>query len=125
MGVETLSRLSQPEGEKVNLDIKDKKILTLLMTDSRTPVSKIAKEVKLSRDAVDYRIKQLINKGVILGFIPTLHMRRLGFFKYHVFLVLFRTLLHHLYPSRYYSFPTVPFARPRVFSPELVQSVSN
>ncbi|MDD5096633.1 MAG: AsnC family transcriptional regulator, partial [Candidatus ainarchaeum sp.] len=52
----------------VKLDKIDYKILAELDFDSRLPSSKIAKRIKLSRNIVDYRIKQLQDKGVIMAF---------------------------------------------------------
>lgn len=50
------------------LDKIDYKILAELDFDSRLPSSKIAKGLKISRNIVDYRIKQLVEKGVIMAF---------------------------------------------------------
>ncbi|MEW5997106.1 MAG: AsnC family transcriptional regulator [Candidatus Micrarchaeota archaeon] len=56
------------ENQPVKLDKIDYKILAELDFDSRLPSSKIAKKLKLSRNIVDYRIKQLVEKGVIMAF---------------------------------------------------------
>jgi len=52
----------------VKLDKTDYKILAELDFDSRQPGSRIAKRLKLSRNIVDYRIRQLQEKGVVLSF---------------------------------------------------------
>ena len=52
----------------VKLDLKDKRILTVLDESARTPLSKIAAKVGLSKQLVDYRIKSLIRRGIINGF---------------------------------------------------------
>ena len=49
----------------VKLDLKDKKILWELDKDSRQPLSKIAKNVRLSKEAVYYRIKNLEKRKII------------------------------------------------------------
>ena len=54
--------------QKIKLDKIDYKILAELDFNSRQPSSRIAKKLKLSRNIVDYRIKQLQEKGVILAF---------------------------------------------------------
>ncbi len=51
------------------LDAKNKKILYHLNKDCRISSSKLAKKVGLSREVVDYRIKQLEKHGLIKGYI--------------------------------------------------------
>ena len=50
------------------LDKFDHQIIALLREDARTPVSRIAREVNLSRSAVGERIRQLEQGGVIRGY---------------------------------------------------------
>ncbi len=56
--------LDQP----VKLDLKDKKILFELDMDARMPYSKLGRLVGLSKQSVEYRVKNLIEKGVIKKF---------------------------------------------------------
>jgi Lrp/AsnC family leucine-responsive transcriptional regulator len=77
--------------EKIKLDKKDKKILSLLSANSRMPSTRIAKEVRLSRDAVSYRIRRMESKGLILKFFPLLDFEKLGYKEFHVFLLLEET----------------------------------
>jgi len=79
------SRIEHTE-EVVKLNVKDKKILSILVRDARTPLGSIAKHVSLSRDGVDYRIKRLIKKKVILGFVPFIDYKKLGFFSFRMYL---------------------------------------
>lgn len=74
--------------KKVKIDAKDKKILALLSEDSRMPLSTIARNVRLSRDTVDYRIKRMQKLGVILKFVPIIDLTRFGFETYHIVMVL-------------------------------------
>ena len=53
--------LYSPMQEIVKLDIKDKKILYELYTNARQSNNSIAKKIGLSREAIDYRIKNLEN----------------------------------------------------------------
>ena len=46
-------------GERVKLDSKDKKILEQLQKNARLSIAEIAKNTKLPRDVVVYRIKKL------------------------------------------------------------------
>ncbi len=72
----------------VNLDVKDRKILSELDMDARQPLSSIAKKVGLSREVVNYRIAQLEKRGIIQGYVTVLDTGKLGliycrmFFKY-------------------------------------------
>src|SRR3989338_851498 len=81
-----MTRLSITQ-EKVKIDVKDRKIIAELAEDCRTPLSTIAKNALLSRDAVDYRIKRLTKDGVIKGFYPVIDYKKLGYYIYHVFLL--------------------------------------
>jgi Lrp/AsnC family transcriptional regulator for asnA, asnC and gidA len=72
--------------EKVKLDIKDKKILSLLSQNARMPVTQIAKKVNLSGDAIGYRIKGYSDKGLIQGFRSVIDIRKMEFDNYHIFL---------------------------------------
>lgn len=49
------------------MDEYDRKILTILSADARTPISQIAEQIKLSRPAVAERIDKLERNGVIRG----------------------------------------------------------
>lgn len=70
------------------LDLKDRKILSILDMDARLPLSIIAKKVGLSREVVHYRIKQLEKKGIIEGYYVVIDITKLGlmycrmFFRY-------------------------------------------
>ena len=50
------------------MDKFDQQILALLRADARVPVSRIAREVNLSRSAVSERIRQLEQRGIISGY---------------------------------------------------------
>lgn len=76
------------EFKPIKLDLKDKRILTILTKDARTPLTKIAKSVKLSRDAVDYRIKRMVNEQIILNFFPNINFEKLGYYIFHVFFLI-------------------------------------
>jgi len=69
-----------------NLDKKDKQILSILDMDARQHVTKIAKEVGLSREVVNYRIKQLEKKGIIEGYYTVIDTSKLGLMYCRIFL---------------------------------------
>ncbi|MEK6968907.1 MAG: Lrp/AsnC family transcriptional regulator [Nanoarchaeota archaeon] len=76
------------ETEKIRLDVKDKKILSLLAVNSRLPLTQLSKTVALSRDAVNYRIKNYEKKGVIQGYRTMVDISKLGYKANHLFIKL-------------------------------------
>lgn len=67
------------------MDVKDKKILTLLDENAGYSNSQIARRVKLSKPTIEYRIKNLLNKGVIQEFYTIINFTKLGYSKYKVY----------------------------------------
>lgn len=60
------------------LDTKGKKILSELDMGARQSISTIAKKVGLSKEVVNYRIKQLEKKKVIKGYYTVINVTKLG-----------------------------------------------
>jgi len=81
-------------GNKVSYDQLDFKILKMLTLNGRISVVDIANEVKLTPKAVIYRIKQLKNKGILLGFNALIDTNKLnlGFYKVDFYLNSFNNL---------------------------------
>jgi DNA-binding Lrp family transcriptional regulator len=79
---------TNPESDVI--DQTDKRIITLLHKNSRTPLSKIAQKVSLSKDAVAYRINKMMESGVIVKFYLDVNYAALGFSKYLLFIRLNR-----------------------------------
>lgn len=65
-----------------SLDVLDKKILGSLSRNPRKHFSAIAREVRSSKEVVNYRVKRLISKGVIRSFVTSFD------FGYHSYKVL-------------------------------------
>lgn len=72
-------------------DEKDMRILAILYSDARKTSVEIAQKVGLTPDAVQYRIKRLIEEKYILGFTAWYDARKLGF-EYYKLLVGFRNM---------------------------------
>jgi DNA-binding Lrp family transcriptional regulator len=70
----------------MRLDAKDRRILYELEYHVRQPVSEIARHVRLPKQVASYRIKRLIEEGVIRGFREVVDIHRLGYFSYRVYL---------------------------------------
>jgi Lrp/AsnC family transcriptional regulator for asnA, asnC and gidA len=73
---------------RMKLDMKDKKILSLLSKNARTPHTIIAKSVGLSRDSISYRIKNLVKNQIVQGYRTVINANKLGYEAYHLFVQL-------------------------------------
>lgn len=67
------------KGEIVKVDLKDKRILEQLQKNARQTIAQIAKNTKLPRDVVVYRIKKLEQNKVIRAHHTMLNPARLGY----------------------------------------------
>ena len=70
---------------KIILDLKDKKILTLLDENARYSNSQIARKVKLSKPAVEYRLKRFEKNKMIFGFYTIIDFTKLGYSQYKIY----------------------------------------
>jgi Lrp/AsnC family leucine-responsive transcriptional regulator len=73
---------------KIKLDKTDRKILAELDKNCRIPTTKLAKLVMKSRQAVEYRIDQLVKKGVITSFNASFNPHKMGYKIYKIYLKL-------------------------------------
>jgi Lrp/AsnC family transcriptional regulator, leucine-responsive regulatory protein len=71
---------------KVKLDKADRIILAELDKNCRAPASSIAKRARKSRQSVEYRIKRLVESGVITSFNAAINPHRMGFKIYKIYL---------------------------------------
>lgn len=60
------------------VDKKDSRILRQLVSDSRTPIARIAAKVGLTDNGVRYRVRQLEDAGVIRGYTAVVDQGALG-----------------------------------------------
>jgi DNA-binding Lrp family transcriptional regulator len=67
------------EKPPIKLDLKDRKILFELDFNARVPYSRLAKRIRMSKQGVEYRVKNLMKKGVIRGFYPVINVPKLGY----------------------------------------------
>jgi DNA-binding Lrp family transcriptional regulator len=72
----------------LKLSKKETKILAELDRNSRQTDSQIAKRVGLSKQVVNYRISNLLKKGIIVNFYTSINIAKMGFNSYYVFLKL-------------------------------------
>ncbi|HIH10086.1 MAG TPA: winged helix-turn-helix transcriptional regulator [Candidatus Diapherotrites archaeon] len=76
---------------KIALDLTDRKILSELDRNCRIPASILAKRVGKSREAVKYRVGQLVQSGVIEKFQAAINPSKLGNLMFKVYLKLENT----------------------------------
>ncbi len=87
--IENMAKLSFNQLEypnAVNLDIKDRRILSELDLDARQSNSQIAKKAKLSKNIVNYRLNRLEKAGIIKGYNTLFDYSKLGYFLIRVYL---------------------------------------
>ena len=73
---------------KIKLDKADRKILAELDKNCRIPTTKLAKIVLKSRQTVEYRINQLVKKGIITSFNTSFNPHKMGYKIYKIYLKL-------------------------------------
>jgi Lrp/AsnC family transcriptional regulator for asnA, asnC and gidA len=71
-----------------NLDNLDKKILYYLDRNSRQSASKIAKNCRVHKNVVNFRINRLVERGVIRQFVAMISPSVLGLVPYKIYLQL-------------------------------------
>ncbi|MEM3422808.1 MAG: Lrp/AsnC family transcriptional regulator [Candidatus Bilamarchaeaceae archaeon] len=77
------------KGAPKNLcDETDFKILDFLQQNVRASNVEISQYIGLTPEAVRYRIKELVNKGVILTFRPRINLQKIGYSYYNVMISL-------------------------------------
>ncbi len=67
----------------LKVDQFDKKILQILLSNSKESVTSIGKKIRLGRENVDYRLRRLVNAGIIKDFTTEFNENALRI-KHHV-----------------------------------------
>lgn len=67
------------------IDLKDRKILYELDTNSRQSFSRLGKKVGLHKDVIAYRVKKLQEKGIIKCFYTEIDDYKLGYLRYRFY----------------------------------------
>ena len=73
------------------LDLKDRKLLFELDSNSRQPLSKIAKRIRVNKNTLKFRFSRLLKEGHISGFYPVLDISKLGYLSVRVYFNFFNT----------------------------------
>ena len=64
---------------KLKLDDTDHQILNMLIDNTRTPFTDIAKKLDISAGTVHVRVKKMEESGIIVGSSLTLNYKKLGY----------------------------------------------
>ena len=64
---------------KLKLDDTDNQILNMLIDNTRTPFTDIAKKLDISAGTVHVRVKKMEESGIIVGSSLTLNYKKLGY----------------------------------------------
>ena len=80
--------LNMNEKNRIRLDKADLKLLVELDKNCRTPSTQLSKKIGKSRQAVDYRINQLLKEGIITGFQTSVNPHKIGYHLYKIYLKL-------------------------------------
>jgi Lrp/AsnC family transcriptional regulator, regulator for asnA, asnC and gidA len=57
----------EPMSKAAEIDLLDRKILTILMNDAVVPYTEIAKQLEVSAGTIHVRMKKLVELGVVVG----------------------------------------------------------
>ncbi len=75
----------------IKLDDLDKKILSSISQNARLSLVDLSTKLKVSVQALNYRLKKLIKEKTILGFKPIMDIHKLGY-QWHLILMQFKNL---------------------------------
>jgi len=70
----------------IKIDLNDWKILNQLDLNCRQSDAKIGKKTRISKQVVNYRIKNLIDNKIITSFPPHINIAKLGYSPYKIYL---------------------------------------
>lgn len=70
----------------MRLDLFDRKIIYELEKDASQPASGIAKQLKRSKEFVNFRIHRLEKEKIILGYSAIVDMSKLGYFTFRIYI---------------------------------------
>lgn len=74
--------------KNIKIDLKDRKLIYLLDFHARDAYTTLAKKLRLSKQAIEYRITKLIEKDIIRGFYPVINVAKMGYTYCRITLVL-------------------------------------
>ena len=94
-------------GEKLHLDLIDKKLLVLLSKNARYSNTSLAKALNVSREVVSYRIKRLTELDFLHGFFTLIDVSKLGYLQHVLYLKLSGVRSYSSFESDLLSIPQI------------------
>lgn len=70
----------------IKLDVKDKKLLYEIDFDARKTYAELAKKLQMSKRGVEYKLKNLEQKKIILGYVPVIDLTKFGYYYFRLFI---------------------------------------
>ena len=70
----------------LDLDLLDRKLMWALDLDARAPATQLARQLKQSKETINFRIKRLLERGALKGFYTAFNTSKLGWFYYKLYL---------------------------------------
>jgi len=70
---------------KPKLDLRDKKLLLEIDFNARKSYAELAKKLRMSKRGVEYKLRNLEKKKIILGYSPIINAPKLGYYYCRVF----------------------------------------
>lgn len=77
--------MAEKTAKHIKIDEFDRKIIRELFENARTPISQIARKVRLSKEVVNYRISRLMEKGLLVGFNTVIDIKKIGWKTFFVY----------------------------------------
>jgi DNA-binding Lrp family transcriptional regulator len=68
------------------MDLIDKKILCELDANCRTPISQLAKKLRIGRNVAAYRIQKLEKEGIIAKYVCSINLGKLGYKTHKIYI---------------------------------------
>jgi len=98
---------TEDTAEKVVLDKKDEKILSLLCQNVRLPLKKVAEQTRLSRQSAEYRLRSMEKNKLIVVSRSVINIKKLGYQSFHYFITLLDEPSEAVFRRRALSHPLV------------------
>ncbi len=70
----------------IKLDLIDRKILNRLDLNCRQSDAEIGKKTRVSKQVVNYRIKRLLERGIITAFFPHINIAKMGYATHKIYI---------------------------------------
>jgi len=70
----------------IELDALDRKLMWALDLNARAPAARLARQLRQSKETINFRIRRLLERGALKGFYTVFNTSKLGWFYYKLYL---------------------------------------